>query len=176
MDVVDDETTVAAAVSPTRTRGSRGSAVPVIVTCVPPETSTVAGLSDVIPNGPSPGNETLPPPGAGVLEPPEPEPLEPEPPEPEPSEPEPDEPPADGSEPEPLPSEPGPAGLVPSEPSDPSEEEPSLPEPSEPAPSEPEPEPSEPSPGAVTAVPTRSGAATVRPTVVPSRYSCTVST
>ena len=46
---------MAAAASPIRTAGFIGSALPVIVTSVPPATSTRVGFSEVIANGPTPG-------------------------------------------------------------------------------------------------------------------------
>src|SRR5215212_4271719 len=74
----EDETTTADAESPTRTRGLAGSAEPVMVTSVPPATSTVDGVIEVIPNGPEPGKLTLPP-TSGAGRPPVPEPPDPEP-------------------------------------------------------------------------------------------------
>ncbi len=53
--VVVAPTIVARALAPMRTDGVVGSAVPVMVTSVPPSTETVFGLSDVIPKSPIEG-------------------------------------------------------------------------------------------------------------------------
>ena len=113
-----------------------------MVTTVPPATSTVDGVIDVMPKGPAPGKVTLPP-TSGAGAPPASEPPEPEPPEPEP-------------EPVPVPGVPVPVSGVPAPgvpvpgvpvPGVPGVPVPGVPVPGPPGVPEPSPVPPEPAPG-----------------------------